>query len=101
LETALEARPSDQKLRLQLTFLLDRGSRSQQASRTAEAMIASSSEDSEGSGGSEGGEESASTRGRYNRWPEGALMEDRRELASGARQRLAMLASAAGEGVRP
>ncbi|MEM8933365.1 MAG: hypothetical protein AAGE94_19400, partial [Acidobacteriota bacterium] len=76
LRGAIERRPGDQKLHVLLTYLLDRSRRSHEAGRLARRVA----------------DDLATTapadRGRYNRWPTGALLADREELRSGAAQRM-------------
>lgn len=86
LEKALEARPDDAEIEIQLTFLYDRLELPEK-SRALAAKL--------GAGGP-AGETGPSPRGRYNQWTSEALAAGRRALQDGARDRVAALGEAAG-----
>ncbi|MEM9596952.1 MAG: VWA domain-containing protein [Acidobacteriota bacterium] len=84
LEEAIERRPEDQKLHIQLTYLRDRSHGAHQARKLAKRVSR------------ELATRAPADRGRYNQWPSVAMDQDRRELDAGAAQRLGTLASALG-----
>lgn len=83
LEQALELRPDDSEVRIQLTYLYDRLGRAEKSRLLAEEIGASFA--------GPAGDPGASPRGRYNRWSSEALAVARRELQEGAMGRIAAL----------
>ncbi len=81
LEEAVQRRPDDQKLHLQLAFLRDRNRQARAAGQLAERL--------------QGGlPPSAPTRGIYNQWPDRDLASLREELRQNARTRRPLLTAA-------
>ncbi len=83
LEKALEERPQDQKLFIQLTYLYDRNHEPYKADQLAERLNRAL----------KAGEV---VRGLYNEWPLQALEADRKELHRGAETRLPLVSEALG-----
>lgn len=86
LEEALERRPDDSEIGIQLAFVYDRLGRSEKSRLLVDALGAALP--------APPGEPVASPRGRYNHWSSEALAEARRELQHGAMGRIAALRQA-------
>ncbi|MCG8459929.1 MAG: tetratricopeptide repeat protein, partial [Holophagales bacterium] len=84
LRDALERLPGDQKLHVQMAFLLDSSRLTRRARKIAERLTVQATYPD------------TAPRGLYNQWPTSALFSDRRELQEGAARRLDVLSGAAG-----